>query len=303
MFRTLDTVDAGDDIYDPCFQAASETNKDLPMRDEIDAKDIAASLVLLKRKHNLSVNCVNDIIDLLKSLRVSNIPSSWYKVKRLLTESKATCNEYLICPVCDRSMRRRSPCRNCPTDHSIKLQSFYLFSITDQLQSILINNPNLDFLRNSKRSSMRDIHDGAVFQSVRTRTSNPTVTMTMNIDGVQLSRGSQSTLWPILFVVNELPPNVRFSIENIILAGVWPGPSKPSRDQIRLMYRPLIDELLSLEHGHAFTLFDDHIEVLEVYLIAGCCDKPAQAVVQCISEPIAVYGCGRCEISGDMFFS
>ena len=108
-------------------------------------------------------------------------------------------------------------------------------------------------------------------------------------------------LFSDLFVVNELLAIIRFSIENIILAGIWPGPSKPSRDQIRLMYRPLIDELLSLEHGHAFTLFDDHIEVLEVYLIAACCDKPAQAVVQCISEPIAVYGCGRCEISGDVF--
>jgi hypothetical protein len=71
-----------------------------------------------------------------------------------------------------------------------------------------------------KRSSMCDIHDGAIFQCVRAHTSNPTVTMTMNIDGVQVSRGSQSTIWPILFVVNELPPNARFSIENIILAGI-----------------------------------------------------------------------------------
>ena len=145
---------------------------------------------------------------------------------------------------------------------------------------------------------MRDMRDGSFFGSIRAQNPKAILTLTMNIDGVQMSKGTQSSMWPILLVVNELAPTVRFDIENVILAGVWPGPSKPTRDQIKLLYRPLIDELLRLERGHSFTLSEDRDEVIQVYMIAACCDKPAQAIVQCISEPIAAYGCGRCEIEG-----
>ena len=82
-----------------------------------------------------------------------------------------------------------------------------------------------------------------------------------------------------------------------------PGPSKPTRDQIKLLYRPIIDELLYLASGHSFTLSEDRDAVIQVYLIAACCDKPAQAILQCISEPIAAYGCGRCEVEGEVISS
>jgi hypothetical protein len=272
----------------------------LRTRDNITETDIATSLVLLKRKHHLSTNCIDDIIDLLKSLRVPNTPSSWYKVKRLLTDSKPISSEYSICSVCEKSMTNKAHCSHCSTDHSSRLQSFHIFSVTDQLQNILLNGCNLDLLYQNNSLSMRDMRDGSFFGSIRAQNPNAILTLTMNIDGVQMSKGSQSSIWPILLVVNELPPTIRFDIENIVLAGVWPGPSKPTRDQIKLLYRPLIDELLRLERGHSFTLSDDRDVVIQVYLIAACCDKPAQAIVQCISEPIAAYGCGRCEIEGEV---
>lgn len=274
----------------------------LPPRDSVIEVDIAASLVLLKTKHNLSTNCMGDIIELLKSLNVSNTPSSWYKVKQLLTDSKAISSQYYICSVCNKSMTNKTHCSQCSTDHSSHLQAFHIFSVTDQLQNILINNSNIDLLYQSNSLSMRDIRDGAFFGSIRAQNPDAILTLTMNIDGVQMSKGSQSSIWPILLVVNELPPDVRFDIRNIVLAGVWPGPSKPTRDQIKLLYRPLIDELLRLEGGHSFTLSEDRNAVIQVYLIAACCDKPAQAVVQCIAEPIAAYGCGRCEIEGEVVF-
>ena len=305
----------------PCVLRVSEINDDydlgnddvsneiratkirLPTRDNITETDIATGLVLLKRKHHLSTNCINDIIDLLKNLHVPNTPSSWYKVKRLLTDFKAISREYSMCSVCNKSMTNKAHCPHCSTDHSSHLQSFHIFSVIDQLQNILINNQNIDLLYQNNSVSMRDIRDGSVFRSIRARNPNAILTLTMNIDGVQMSKGSQSSIWPILLVVNELPSDIRFDIENVVLAGVWPGPSKPTRDQIKLLYRPFIDELLYLESGHSFTLSEDRDAVIQVYLIAACCDKPAQAIVQCISEPIAAYGCGRCEVEGEVISS
>jgi hypothetical protein len=94
----------------------------------------------------------------------------------------------------------------------------------------------------------------------------------------------------------------RFAVENILLAGVWPGPSKPSRPEMMLFFRPLVNELVTLEQGVTFNFNDDNISnVVRVFLIGCCCDKPAQALVQVLPEPTAAYGCGRCEVNGTWF--
>ena len=142
-----------------------------------------------------------------------------------------------------------------------------------------------------------------MFRSLREKSTNRISTFTLNIDGIQPSRNTQSTIWPIIMVINELPPQRRFALENIVLAGVWSAKSKPSRDSVKLFLQPLIDELLDLEKGYPFASVDSNYNAINVYLIAACCDKPAQALVQCIPEPIAAFGCGQCEVEGEQLCS
>ena len=44
-------------------------------------------------------------------------------------------------------------------------------------------------------------------------------TFLLNTDGISLSKKSKSTIWPLILVINELPVEIRFCIENIIIAG------------------------------------------------------------------------------------
>jgi hypothetical protein len=106
-----------------------------------------------------------------------------------------------------------------------------------------------------------------------------------------------------LIIINEIPLKKRFAIENIILAGIWPGPSKPSRPEMSLFFRPLVDELLTLQQGVTFFLHDDDDTSVtaRVFLIDACCDKPAQSLLQFLPQPIAEHGCSRCEVSGISF--
>jgi hypothetical protein len=67
--------------------------------------------------------------------------------------------------------------------------------------------------------------------------------------------------------------------------------------------QPSIDELLDREKGYLFASADGNYYPIHVYLIAACCDKPAQALVQCIPEPIAAFGCGYCEVEGEQLCS
>ncbi|CAF4268937.1 unnamed protein product [Rotaria sp. Silwood2] len=145
---------------------------------------------------------------------------------------------------------------------------------------------------------MRDICDGAVYRKLQSEITGPFITLTLNADGIQPHKSSTQTIWPILLVINEIPLKRRFSIENIILAGVWPGPSKPTRNDMNSFLRPLVDELLRLEQGENFELHnqDDDSVVARVFLIGACCDKPDQALLQCLPEPHAAFGCGRCEV-------
>ena len=38
------------------------------------------------------------------------------------------------------------------------------------------------------------------------------ITLTMNSDGAQVFNSSSRTMWPVLFVINELPPNLRYFV-------------------------------------------------------------------------------------------
>lgn len=65
----------------------------------------------------------------------------------------------------------------------------------------------------------------------------------------------------------------------------------------------IINELKHLEVGRMFQLKSTNVECVEetflkVFLVTSCCDKPAQSLVQCLPEPTAKFGCGRCEIKG-----
>ncbi|CAF4096511.1 unnamed protein product [Rotaria sordida] len=75
----------------------------------------------------------------------------------------------------------------------------------------------------------------------------------MNVDGVEVRKGLKRSIWPILFVVNELPLKQRYALENVIIAGIWSGLKKPSRLQMKSIITPIVEELSLLEQGYAFT--------------------------------------------------
>jgi hypothetical protein len=197
-----------------------ESEVQVEICDEVSANDFAVALVLLKKQHRLSIKCMDDLLALLKVLRVSNTPSSWHKAKRLLSELKPTSITHFVCPVCSETTDNEKQCINCSSTHNCRLPFSRSFSITQQIENIIINNDDIDSLHYSKTTALRDLRDGAVFRSLREKSTDRILTLTLNIDGIQPSRNTQSTLWPINMVINELPPQKRFALENIVLAAI-----------------------------------------------------------------------------------
>ncbi|CAF1483657.1 unnamed protein product, partial [Rotaria sordida] len=177
-------------------------------------------------------------------------------------------------------------------------------SILDQIQSILASENN--FTLHSSPSScynscITDIQHANWYQSIalNENTSN-FITLLLNVDGISISDSSDNSLWIFTFIINEINRTRRYKLQNCIFGGIWPGPQKPNREQTYAMLKLMTDELQLLENENAFTIkaLGNQMVKLKVFLIGSTCDKPAQAIVQNVAEPIGEFGCGRCEIPG-----
>lgn len=148
---------------------------------------------------------------------------------------------------------------------------------------------------------MSDIVDGLHYKHLLEQESDAFITLTINTDGIQPYCNAEKSIWPVTLVVNEIDRKKRYSFQNLIIAGVWPGPSKPKRDEMSSFLGVISNELTELEQGFYYECRLNStwtLQFLKVFVICACLDKPAQALVQNLAEPIAKYGCGRCEIRG-----
>jgi hypothetical protein len=130
-------------------------------RSPLSEKDISCALVLLKKRHRLSARCINDIISLLRKLNVPNVPTSWYQLKKDLTEAQSSRIQTFICPECQGASTCSSECSQCSTDFNAteKPNSFFSFSIYNQIERIVYYNKDLLLTHRSYSMSMKDIRD------------------------------------------------------------------------------------------------------------------------------------------------
>lgn len=92
-----------------------------------------------------------------------------------------------------------------------------------------------------------DIWSGDTLRKDADLQTNRFLALGISTDGVALFKSSKSTLWPVYLVIQNLPPQVRFKGENIILCGIWQGSSKPD---MNVLLKPVVKSIQQLkEHG------------------------------------------------------
>ncbi len=103
---------------------------------------------------------------------------------------------------------------------------FYSLNIQEQLKHIINKFKLSDFVEPCQiQSEMHDIVDGQLYKEILNSEDGPlfqrreAFSFLMNTDGISFADKSNLQIWPIFLVINELPLNERFSIENVILAG------------------------------------------------------------------------------------
>jgi hypothetical protein len=121
------------------------------------------------------------------------------------------------------------------------------------------------------------------------------VALAISTDGFCPFKKRKQSCWPIIIYNLNLPPDIRFQLENIICVGVIPGP-KAVKD-IETFLFPLIEELFELMHGvPAYDAQNDEMFVLCAFLILAFGDIPAIAKLMSMKGHNGKVPCRACEI-------
>lgn len=162
------------------------------------------------------------------------------------TESES--NHCLIClsPRFDRSGKPVKTLDYIPLIHQLCLQ----YSCPSRSQT-LMSYP-ADCQSNYRRSQiMTDIWNGKLLAQLREIglfNQHTDLSLSFYTDGVKLFKTrSAFHIWPLLIIINNLPPEERFKRENLLLLGLIPGPQQPK--DIDSFLRPLVNELKLLQEG------------------------------------------------------
>ena len=143
-----------------------------------------------------------------------------------------------------------------------------------------------------------DIYDGSTwkqFESTGFFSQPHSYGLMLNVDWLEPFEHSIYAVGVIYLSLLNLPRQIRYSQENIIICGLIPGPKEPSGN-INSFLEPLLSDLLYLWRGKEITLASGTITI-RAALLCLACDSPAMRKVAGFMSHAATKGCFRCHKS------
>ena len=98
-----------------------------------------------------------------------------------------------------------------------------------ELQSVIEKNITEIFRYDNDRKKESELNLPAFFD-LNAKTLE--IFIILNSDGVKIMKASSKSIWPVWLAIANLPPILRSSFENIVLAALWLGNNKPAWDDI-----------------------------------------------------------------------
>lgn len=124
------------------------------------------------------------------------------------------------------------------------------------------------------------------------------LTFIWNTDGFSTFNLSLFEVWPFYLAINELPPNLRFKKENMLLAGLWFGVGK-SFDSNSFL-NPILKELDRLKAGFEIFIPGSSKPIKsKAGVLCGTCDTPAKSQFTHYISFNGLYGFPKCFIRGE----
>lgn len=196
-------------------------------------------------------------------------------------------------------------------------KTFIYLPVTPRLQGRYANPTMAKLMRHRAEGHIHspdkitDVMDSDVYQNLlgrhvkvdgktlpHTYFSDPRhVAMGLSTDGFCPFRKRKTTAWPLIAFDYNLPPEIRFHLENIIAIGIIPGPKKPIDLDSYLW--PLVEEFLQLAVGvRTWDALSQTFFVLCAFIILVFGDIPAVSLLMRMKGHNGICPCRFCSIHG-----
>ncbi len=104
---------------------------------------------------------------------------------------------------------------------------YYQLNIEQQIKTIMKKvNVSIFQKKNLAENELSDIRDGEIYKKLLDSEDghlfkeNKAFSFLINTDGISFCKKSKLAIWPVFLVINELPLDIRYSIDNVIIAGI-----------------------------------------------------------------------------------
>lgn len=262
--------------------------------------------------HKLSGAALKDLLSLIDihCLIPNPLIKSLYKFKQFFKLLQHPFKIHHYCCKCGMAAEPEwTNCHNtsCQQDFSSNKPFFLELPIADQLKAFFkrkgfYNDLKHRFDRRKKdKNSIEDIYDGLKYQKHMQKgcflANKNNISLLWNTDGASVFKSSNYNIWPLYFVINELPVHKRWYKQNVILGGLWFGPQKPN---MLTFLKPFTESISNLQ-TNGVEVYSPDISgnfICRAMLLCGSCDLPAKAIVYNMKQYNGEYGCSHCLQSG-----
>lgn len=263
-------------------------------------------------KHNLTKTCLADIINLinLHCIAENLIEYSLYKFKTYFNISlDEVFRKHFYCSVCP-SEKLESEQDRCETCREKTQVSYFIeLPFLNQLQEMYKRDEFYEslqhrFYRQVPPNTINDIYDASIYQQYTEPgeflSGADNISLGWYTDGIPVFKSSRVSMSPLFLIINELPFNLRFNRENILMAGLWFGNKKLAANHFLREFRDVFYNFFNNGYDFYLPRRPDPVNVKGL-LIFGACDLPAKAQFLNLVQFNGKYGCPNCLNQGETF--
>ncbi|XP_077512339.1 uncharacterized protein LOC144123367 [Amblyomma americanum] len=274
----------------------------------------AAAIIMIMAfvvTHGLTWEALNDLLRLIDGLfgfKGDVLPRSKFVFRKLWSSRKERLvKRFFYCDTCGSvpvsvpgmsSMR----CPDCEVSTELCVLKarghfFIILDLKEQMKCLLAKSKAALFerlvnlkavIQQGGAALLQDITSGSMAEELRKsgKIGWMDLTITINTDGSPVFKSSSSSVWPIQFLINELPPCDR--LKNCLIGGLWFG----QHPYMRTFLTKFVEEInqfgkITWKAGH--TLLSSGLHVL-----CCCVDAPARASVINMVQFNGLFGCPWC---------
>jgi hypothetical protein len=154
----------------------------------------------------------------------------------------------------------------------------------------------------SETGQYKDIFDGSIYKRFIHNNNITNIYIGLYFDGFASTSKKAQSLGLIHTVIFNIHPTRRYQRQNMLQYTIFPGPTLPDKDNMKLYMAPLFDELSMLEtNGLKINCDDGTTLEVKVHCVYISGDIPAVSSVSGLKGHTSAFPCRNCKIEKVLF--